>query len=89
MPPSIRLEGFHSRALLYRVIKCVNLALRIPSGGVFPCVTLLASSEEWPLEHIPHFDQNTQVAEVVDDRLGELAYLLVWGGRERIGEDSE
>ena len=89
MPPFICLEGSHSRTLLYRNIKRVNFALGIPPGGVFPCLTLLAGSEEWTLEHISHLDQNTQVAEVINDRLGELAYFLVWGGRERVGEDSE
>ena len=89
MPPSIRLEGSHSRTLLYRDIKRVNLALGVPPGGVLPCLTLLAGSEERPLEHLPHLDQNTQVAEVINNRLGKLAYFLVWGGRERVGEDSE
>jgi len=89
VPPSIRLEGSHSRTLLYRVIKRVHLVLGAPPGGVFPRLALVTRSEERPFEDIPHLDQNTQVAEVIDDWLGELAYFLVWGRRERVGEDGE
>ena len=89
MPPSIRLEGSDSSTLLYRVIKRVNLLLGNAPGGVLPCDTLLSRSEERGLEHTPHLDENTEVAEAIDDRLGELADFLVRGGRERVGEDSE
>lgn len=79
MPPCIPPEGSHSRTLLDRVIKRVNLTLGIPPGGVFPCLALNTRSKERSLEHILHLDQNAEIAEVIDDCLGELAYFFVWG----------
>ena len=89
MPPSIPPEGSHSRTLLNRVIKRVNLALGILPGGVFPRLAVSTRGEEGPFEHILHLDQNAEIAEIIDDCLGELANFFVWGRRERVGEDGE
>jgi hypothetical protein len=56
VPPSIRLEGSDSGALLDRVIKRVHVVLWIRPGGIFPRLAVLARSKERPLEDIPHLD---------------------------------